>query len=128
MEDIGTTQDILSELQSHGISISIDDFGTGYSGLSYLRTLPINILKVDRCFVADIGVNEHDTAIVGAIISMAQALDLKVIAEGVETRKQLEMLTQLSCDEAQGYYFSKPVSAQAAREMLVSPKKLVAQA
>lgn len=128
MEDLSVTQAVLAQLQSHGINISIDDFGTGYSGLSYLRELPVNILKVDRCFVADVGVNDHDTAIVSAIISMAKALDLTVVAEGVETRKQLDTLTALSCDHAQGYYFSKPVSASAARAMLMTPQKRVAHA
>ena len=125
MENMEETFQALVKLQAHGINISIDDFGTGYSGLSYLRTLPINILKVDRRFVADIGSNSHDTAIVAAIVSMAKALDLKVIAEGVETRKQLDVLSDMACDEAQGYLFSRPIAAEAARELLVNDVKLV---
>jgi EAL domain-containing protein (putative c-di-GMP-specific phosphodiesterase class I) len=124
MDDIGSTREALARLQAKGVGISIDDFGTGYSGLSYLRTLPISVLKVDRCFVADLGVNEHDTAIVAAIISMAHALGLKVIAEGVETGRQLEALRELSCNEAQGYYFSKPLTVDAARALLLNPQKL----
>ena len=104
--------------------ISIDDFGTGYSGLSYLRTLPINILKVDRCFVADIGSNDHDRAIVTAVVSMAKALELRVIAEGVETRKQRDILIEMECEEAQGYLFSKPVSAEKAVGLLSGSTKL----
>ncbi|MDX1734430.1 MAG: EAL domain-containing protein, partial [Halioglobus sp.] len=110
--------DILGKLQYNGISVSIDDFGTGYSGLSYLRTLPINVLKVDRCFVADIDADGHDTAIVAAIISMAKALELKVVAEGVETAGQLQTLRRLGCEEAQGYLFSRPIPAEEALKLL----------
>ncbi|MDX1735304.1 MAG: diguanylate cyclase, partial [Halioglobus sp.] len=109
--------DILGKLQYNGISVSIDDFGTGYSGLSYLRTLPINVLKVDRCFVADIDSDGHDTAIVAAIISMAKALELKVVAEGVETAGQLQTLRRLGCEEAQGYLFSRPIPAEEALKL-----------
>lgn len=119
VDNLDQTYKTLASLQSYGINISIDDFGTGYSGLSYLRTLPINILKVDRCFVADIGTSDHDKAIVSAIVNMAKALDLRVIAEGVESRKQLEMLTEMGCEEAQGYFFGRPVSAEAARSLLL---------
>lgn len=118
MENMAQAFSALAELQSHGIRISIDDFGTGYSGLGYLRTLPINILKVDRCFVADIGENDDSTAIVSAIVSMAKALELTVVAEGVETPAQLEALTELACDEAQGYLFSRPLSMQKARNLV----------
>ena len=124
MENLDTTFKSLKKLQSSGINISIDDFGTGYSGLSYLRTLPINILKIDRCFVADINAGEHDKAIVTAIVGMARALELKVIAEGVETREQLHILADISCDEAQGYLFSKPVNAERARGLLLGTEPL----
>jgi diguanylate cyclase (GGDEF)-like protein/PAS domain S-box-containing protein len=123
MENIETALDSLVELQNNGIKISIDDFGTGYSGLSYLRTLPINILKVDRCFIADIGSNDHDAAIVAAIVNMAKALDLIVVAEGVETREQLDALSKLHCHEAQGYLFSKPVPADKAQLLLQSQRE-----
>ena len=124
MENVDAAYQTLTRLQSHGINISIDDFGTGYSGLSYLRTLPINVLKVDRSFVADIDSNEHDTAIVAAVISMAKALDLRVVAEGVETSKQLDVLMEMDCDEAQGYLFSRPVSAEVAKSLLLGTKQL----
>lgn len=124
MENMELTHQTLTTLQAHGIVISIDDFGTGYSGLSYLRTLPINVLKVDRSFVADIGSNEHDAAIVTAVVNMAKALDLKVVAEGVETRKQLDVLAAMNCDEAQGYFFSRPVASAEARNLLRGSTKL----
>lgn len=108
----------LAELQSHGISISIDDFGAGCSGLNYLRNLPVDVLKVDRCFVADMMENEHDVAIVSAIVSMASTLGLRVVAEGVESKEQFQLLSDLECSEAQGYFFGRPVSATLAREML----------
>ena len=114
----------LANLQASGVNISIDDFGTGYSSLSYLRSLPINILKVDRCFVADIGVSDHDKAIVSAIVGMAKSLDLTIVAEGVETRGQLDVLVDLGCDEVQGYLFSRPVSLEKARDLLLGVTKL----
>lgn len=118
MENMETTFVCLSRLQAKGVSVSIDDFGTGYSGLSYLRSLPINILKIDRSFVADINTSSHDEAIVRAILSMANALELSVVAEGVETRAQLDYLVEMGCREAQGYLFSRPVAFEQAREML----------
>ncbi|MFT4823982.1 MAG: diguanylate cyclase (GGDEF)-like protein/PAS domain S-box-containing protein [Halioglobus sp.] len=118
MEDMELTHQILSKLQDHGVLISIDDFGTGYSGLSHLRALPIDIVKIDRSFVAEIGSNEDDTAIVTAVVNMARALDLKVVAEGVETGIQLLALKAMNCDEAQGYYFSQPLSGSDARNFL----------
>jgi len=118
LENVENTFKCLGLLQSQGINISIDDFGTGYSGLSYLRTLPVNILKVDRSFVADIASNPNDKAIITAIISMASALDLKVVAEGVETSAQMETLKAMNCREAQGFLWSPAVSVQSAKELL----------
>jgi diguanylate cyclase (GGDEF)-like protein len=102
----------LQELKQLGIGISIDDFGTGYSSLSYLKKFPINKLKIDRSFVRDIMEDPNDAAIVSTIIAMAHGLDMSVIAEGVETREQLEYLSLKSCNEVQGFYFSPPVSAE----------------
>ncbi|MDF2721020.1 MAG: diguanylate cyclase/phosphodiesterase with sensor [Paenibacillus sp.] len=104
-------EETLFALRSLGISISIDDFGTGYSALSYLKKLPIDKLKIDRSFVHDVGSSDDDSAILRAIVYMAQSLHLNVIAEGVETEQQLQFLVRHKCDEAQGYYFDMPLSS-----------------
>lgn len=109
MENLDRTLTALKALQSEGFSISVDDFGTGYSALGYLRELPIDTLKIDRCFISELDTSADDSAIVQAIISMAKALKLKIVAEGVENITQLEILKGLGCDQAQGYYFSRPV-------------------
>jgi len=106
-------------LRSHGVRVAADDFGTGYCSLSYVKHLPIDILKIDRSFVDGLGTDPHDTAIVGAIISMADALDLHVVAEGVETERQFELLSSLGCPRVQGYLFSPPVSPQVVAEGLL---------
>ncbi|MFK7829612.1 MAG: EAL domain-containing protein [Congregibacter sp.] len=112
----------LSKLQMAGVNISMDDFGTGYSGLSALRNLPVNILKIDRSFIADVNTSDDDRTIVRAIIAMAKALGLSVVAEGIENPAQLKVLTSMGCDEAQGYLFSRPVSIEKARELLLNPE------
>lgn|GEM_PF-1622820 len=102
---------MLRVLKNLGVSLSVDDFGTGYSSLSYLRQFPIDTLKVDRSFVSEIGEREDGIAIAAAIISMAHNLNLNVVAEGVETEKQLQRLRQLNCEQVQGYLIGKPVPA-----------------
>ncbi|MEI7817523.1 MAG: EAL domain-containing protein, partial [Desulfuromonadales bacterium] len=112
MGDSSDTICKLLRLKELGISISVDDFGTGYSSLSYLKHLPIDTIKVDRSFVRDIVNDPDDAAIVDAIVAMAHSLKLNVIAEGVETREQLEFLQQRKCQQAQGYYFARPLDVQ----------------
>jgi EAL domain-containing protein (putative c-di-GMP-specific phosphodiesterase class I) len=109
MKHIDATAGILQRLRERGVKVSLDDFGTGYSSLSYLDRFPIDCLKIDRSFVDQISVEAGGSPIVAAIISMARTLKLRVVAEGVETAAQLAFLQGLACDEAQGFYFSRPV-------------------
>ncbi|PCJ62612.1 MAG: hypothetical protein COA79_03605 [Planctomycetota bacterium] len=102
---------ILTELQNRGLQISIDDFGTGYSSLSYLRKFPVDNLKIDRCFIKDIPGNKDDMQITRTIISMAQNLNMNIIAEGVETIEQIKFLKKFNCQNHQGFFYSKPVEA-----------------
>ena len=113
MEDAVETMKVFDMLAGIGVHISIDDFGTGYSSLSYLRKLPAEELKIDRSFVQDLGTSEDAERVVDAVIKLAQALQLKVVAEGVETEQQYAILRSLGCDELQGYLFAKPMSASA---------------
>ncbi len=109
IDNISDTIEKMKALKNLGIELSIDDFGTGYSSLTYLKKMPLDILKIDQSFVRDIETDVNDAAIVDTIISMATHLDLKVIAEGVETKFELEFLEEKGCPLYQGYFFSKPV-------------------
>ncbi len=110
VEDIERTSAILATLRGEGIRIAIDDFGTGYSSLSYLRTLPVDILKLDRSFVAGITANSSTSAVARSVLTLAAALGLSVVAEGIETLTQLEELVRLGCEAGQGFHFSAPVA------------------
>lgn len=110
----------LLELKALGIRVIIDDFGTGYSSLSYLQRFPAHMLKIDRSFVARMGMSQDTSDLVRLIITVAQAMNMEVVAEGVETKEQLEELKKLKCDYAQGYLFSKPVESDAAAALLAS--------
>ncbi|PHQ79564.1 MAG: hypothetical protein COB66_06605 [Coxiella sp. (in: Bacteria)] len=109
MHDIKMAAEVLNQLYAFGIGIAIDDFGTGYSSLNYLKTLPITTLKIDQSFIRDIVVDNDAAAIVQAVIQLGKALSLHIVAEGVETKKQLEFLQQNDCDCVQGFYFSEPL-------------------
>lgn len=111
LQDLDSVMQTLSQLKSMGVKLSIDDFGTGYSSLSYLKRLDVDKLKIDQSFVRDLNVDADDAAIVNAIIQVAHALQLRVIAEGVENQAQMDFLKQHACDEIQGYFCSKPVPA-----------------
>jgi EAL domain-containing protein (putative c-di-GMP-specific phosphodiesterase class I) len=115
----------LKKLKALGVRIAIDDFGTGYSSLSYLTRFPIDSLKIDRSFVIDLPDSREGASIARAVITMAHALGLKVIAEGVETLAQLEFLTENACDEVQGYYCSRPLAAAPAGELLAGSRRLI---
>jgi diguanylate cyclase len=114
----------LHELKAMGVMISIDDFGTGYSSLNYLKRFPIDTLKIDKSFVSEITTDPDNAAIVNAIITLAHALKLNVIAEGVETQEQLEFLRKLKCDEVQGFLFSEALSVKEFTQLLAERRGL----
>lgn len=122
MKNFDVSLKILSFLCQLGIKFLIDDFGTGYSSLIYLRRLPIGGVKIDRSFISEIELSKESRAIVEGIILMAHKLDLKVIAEGVETKRELEILKEIGCDFAQGYLFSKPVPKTEIEKLLIERK------
>jgi len=123
MKDIELSSGVLNELSAHGIHVSIDDFGTGSSSLSRLKRFPINSLKIDQSFVRNLAGDVRDAAITTAMITMGHSLKLNVIAEGVETRKQLAFLRSRRCDEMQGYLFSRPVPAAAFTKLLQKARR-----
>jgi diguanylate cyclase (GGDEF)-like protein/PAS domain S-box-containing protein len=123
MESIGENSHKLRELREMGVHFAIDDFGTGYSSLSYLAKLPVDSLKIDRAFITTMTEEAQSMTIVSTIISLAHALNLSVVAEGVETEQQRNLLRALGCDEIQGYFFSKPVAWQACLEFCDVPRE-----
>jgi EAL domain-containing protein (putative c-di-GMP-specific phosphodiesterase class I) len=118
MEEADSPATVLDSFQTHGLSLVLDDFGTGYSSLSRLKRFPLDVLKIDRSFVAGIDCNADDRAIVKATIDMAHAVGLRVVAEGVETSEQEDCLRRLGCDHAQGYFYARPQRAAEITEML----------
>ena len=126
MSDVTPAVELLHRMKALGVNLSIDDFGTGYSSFSYLSRFPIDVLKIDRSFVADITHDANDAAIVTSIIALAHNLKLAVIAEGVETAEQLDYLRSHGCDEMQGYYFSKPLPADDFEQLLHQRRALPA--
>ncbi len=118
MQDADTALNILNAMKDMGLKVSIDDFGTGYSSISYLKHFPADVLKVDRAFVKDLPDDQQDATITNAIILLAKALNLGIVAEGVETKAQLDWLRDKGCDQIQGYLFSPPVPADKAESML----------
>ena len=120
MHSVESTIAILQCIKKMGVRLAIDDFGTGYSSLSYLQKFPIDVLKIDQSFVRNLSTDSNDAALVSAIISLGKSLNLNIIAEGVETREQLDFLRVQECEEVQGYFFSKALAAEAFASLLSS--------
>ena len=120
MQDMEYTKKVLTELQNMGVQIALDDFGTGYCSLAYLKKFPLNILKIDKSFVSGLATDPCERAIANAVATLGRDLNLSVVAEGVETKEQLECLRSLHCQEIQGYYFSPAVSANDATKILIN--------
>ncbi|MCS6792848.1 MAG: EAL domain-containing protein [Oscillatoriaceae bacterium SKW80] len=124
IQNIEENRSNLKELKSLGLKLSIDDFGTGYSSLSYLKQFPFDTVKIDQCFVRNICEDAKNAAITSAIIQMAHNLNLRVIAEGVETKSELDFICDCMCDEMQGYLFSRPVGSEDFEAMVRADKRL----
>jgi diguanylate cyclase (GGDEF)-like protein len=118
MEDSRSIADMLRELKEIGVLLALDDFGTGYSSLSYLKRFPIDTLKIDQSFVRDLTTDADDAGIVAAVIGMGNSLHMRVVAEGIETREQLEFLQEYNCPQGQGFYFSRPLPAAECGKLL----------
>jgi EAL domain-containing protein (putative c-di-GMP-specific phosphodiesterase class I) len=118
MEEPGPLIDSLGKLRRLGVTVAVDDFGTGYSSLSYLKRLPVDTIKIDRSFIRELPDNAEDAAINRAVVELVHRLQRKVIAEGVETRRQLQFLRENGCDEVQGFYISQALSAEQFQALL----------
>lgn len=119
MKDAPATLNCLKELHALGVKLAIDDFGTGYSSMSYLKRFPVDYVKIDRLFVEELS-EENDKVIADGMVSLVRALNMKVIAEGVESTEQLSRLRKMGCEMGQGYYFSKPLPSGAASAFLAT--------
>jgi EAL domain-containing protein (putative c-di-GMP-specific phosphodiesterase class I) len=119
MQGAERTIAIMHRLKALGVRLALDDFGTGYSSLSYLKRFPLDVLKVDQSFVRNITTDAGDAAITRAVVLLARSFSMAVIAEGVETQAHLKFITDLGCDEYQGFLFSRPVPAAEAQRLLV---------
>jgi EAL domain-containing protein (putative c-di-GMP-specific phosphodiesterase class I) len=119
MENAELATNTLLQLRKLGVHLSIDDFGTGYSSLSYLHRFPVNTLKIDRSFIGRMAKGDENSEIVRTICTLANNLGMEVVAEGVESREQLELLRSLKCEYGQGYFFSRPVDADKATALVV---------
>lgn len=116
MEGVEYSINALQQIKSKGVRVAIDDFGTGYSSLNYLKRLPVDIVKIDQSFVSNIGMDVSDEAIINTVLSLGKILQLRVVAEGVETSEQLSFLKMQECDEVQGYFYARPLNKQAFHE------------
>ena len=116
--------EFILKAKAHGFQIAIDDFGTGHSSLAYLRSLPISKIKIDRSFVSELQVNRTDATILKAMIRLAHGLGKRVIAEGIETQDQQDILQQLGCDMMQGYFYSPPIKLELAEQLIENELKL----
>jgi EAL domain-containing protein (putative c-di-GMP-specific phosphodiesterase class I) len=119
MSDSRDSVQMLDNMKKYGVRLSVDDFGTGYSSLAYLKRFPLDALKIDRAFISHITTDQGDATIAKAIINLAHSLKLRVVAEGVETRAQLDFLRANECDEMQGYLFAEPMSAGDCAEAVI---------
>jgi EAL domain-containing protein (putative c-di-GMP-specific phosphodiesterase class I) len=123
--DIHTAMEVLGSLRRLGVSLLMDDFGTGYSSLSYLNSFPFDVLKIDRSFIGRMTTGEQPLQIVRTIIELARVLGMDVVAEGIETLEQYQLLRQLGCRFGQGYLFARPMSAEALSGLLQLPGRVL---
>jgi EAL domain-containing protein (putative c-di-GMP-specific phosphodiesterase class I) len=123
MEQPHEAVEVLAQLKALGVRLSIDDFGTGYSSLSYLQKFPVDFIKIDRSFLSDVG-RDGNAVITRAIIALGHSLQMKVIAEGVETREQISFLRDHDCDQMQGFYFSPALPPDRMRQMVAGDARL----
>ena len=120
VEDAHSIADVLRELRDIGVLLALDNFGTGYSSLNHLRRFPIDTLKIDQSFVRDLTTDENGTGIVTAVVDIGKLLQVQVVAEGVETRQQLELVRQLGCTDVQGFYYSRPLPLRELAKILAA--------